>query len=182
MSSMGIGLTTARKERWELLCAAQGLVAESFDRETGLNATALATQNAFYSLVPLRAGEVVTNIVVQMTANGATLTLTKVGLFKKDGTQLGVSADASASFTSGASKNVAVPLITPYIVPTDDAYYASILCVGTTPPTIARTSVVNAGQIIGSGVRRYALQASLSDMPSPAVFADAGLGYWFGIT
>jgi hypothetical protein len=170
-----------RKERYQIAVDAQGLKGEAFPR-SNLGNSSLTTQRMNGTLLGFREGDVVTNVCCALQANGATLTLAKIGLYSTAGVLLASTAESSSSFTSGAPKTISLPLTSPYTILTQGGYYIAILVVGTTMPNVYRGGVVaGTGLAFSGGVRFNNSQAGLTDLPANATFADAdNLVVWFG--
>jgi hypothetical protein len=176
-----------RRTRQDFLSSAEGFITQEpgnlgVVQSASIPVTTAGNGIAYFTMIGLRAGEVVTNLITYMTVNGAGLTLTKLALFDTTGVRLAVSADVSATFTSGAAKLGVVPLITPYAVPADGAYYAAWLSVGTTGPTLARGNGTFDAIATAGKARRFGKQASQTDMPSPATIIAGGPAFWFGVS
>jgi hypothetical protein len=105
MSSLGIGLTPAvPKSRDDIEATAQGFLGEAFSRKQIQSNQILASQQLEAIAVGLRGGTVISNLYVSVNVNGATLTLTKGGIYDKSGNRLAASADVSSSFTAGTTQ------------------------------------------------------------------------------
>lgn len=177
-NSDGTLKSSATQGRPQILTNALGFLSETHSPHViGGGVQILTTQLAQFMLLGFRAGDVVSSLTWYVSTAGASLTLVKVGLYKTDGTQLAVSADDKANWTSTGIKKVL--FISPYTIPTEGGYYAAILAVGTTPPTISRgTSLPGTLVAVGAFPRPAAQQASLSDLSGTATFADTGVSYW----
>lgn len=151
---------------------ALGLVGETFNAMSINASLAMAGGSVYFGLIPLRAGTVVTNIVTQVQTAGSGLTLVRLGLYSKAGVRLAQTADAAAAFASIGNKVTA--LTAPLVVPAEDGYYIAIIATGTTPPNL-REGLAEADlyTAIGSGVRRFAIQAGQTDLPATATLADS---------
>ena len=111
-----------------------GVMAQSYELLSTAGTNFAPTAGHVYgSGVYLYAGEVVSNIVTQITASGSGSlpTLTKVGIWSSVATPacLAVSNDISSSLT--ATGFVQLPLSSSYTVTSDGVYYLALLGVGT---------------------------------------------------
>lgn len=166
------------------LAGATGYVAMTQPR-TLIQGTSLPGSQEFRGqLVYLEAGDLVSNLVLHPSVAAASLTLAKVGVYSKDGAQLAVSASVHAAF-NGATGLIITPLVTPYLVPSSDAYYFAFLFVGTTPPTLMRHSITSGLATALPGQRTVTFfQPGQTDMPSTAnvTGAPTSFAYWVGAT
>lgn len=168
--------------RTELAMRAQGFLTENFDRSISQGGQISIDGTAYFMLIGLRAGDTVSNIALAVSTVGVTPTLSKVGLYSKTGVQLGVSADLGTLWTTTSSIKFG-PLITPYVVPVDDAYYASFICKAATLPTFLRGSTSAVFASNSPGYNPGGTIPGLTDMPSPATIGNASpIAYWVGIT
>lgn len=183
------GNDTRLTDEAEVLRNAQGILAETHSRITSTMASsAIVSGTAYFHGIVLRAGTVVTNITVSVSVAGVAVTLSKVGLFASDGTQLAVSADQGTSWHTTGNKTIAMG--TPYTVLTTGFYYVAAIAVFTsTAPALIRGSTgagsILAGTAIGSGVLPFGVQLAQADMPSPATIilgTNVALGIWGAIT
>jgi hypothetical protein len=180
-------LTTSSKSdylnRAQILTNAQGLIAEPFGRAAAASQTIMTNQQQEFTLVGLREGDVVSNISVVMTVNGSSVTLMKMGLYDTSGVKLAGSADVSASAGAGASKIITGAMTTPYTVPADGGYYASVLAVASvTLPTLLRGSVSVVSVQLGSFPRPNAFMGSQADLAATATYAQGSVPFWYGIS
>lgn len=158
----------------------ENMQAENFDRILGRDATAMVTQTAYFMRVPLKAGQVISNIDMIVTAAGSGLTLSKVGIYKKDGTQLASSADQGTAWQSVGLKVNA--LSSSFTVPSDDVYFFCLIAIGTTPPTVLSSGAVgNKNAASSGGVIPYGTMLTQTDLPSPATIStSSGVPFWVG--
>jgi hypothetical protein len=167
--------------RDDIEAIAQGFLGETFSRKVFNGSQVLATQQLEAIAVGLRGGTVISNLYVTVNVNGATLTLTKAGIYDKAGNRLAASAEVSSSFTAGSVPRVqAVPVS--YTVPSDDIYYLVFLAVGTTPPTLAFGGQVNAMTAASpSGPRATAQVSGQADLAASVTYSTVGTqrAYWF---
>jgi hypothetical protein len=168
----------------------QGWLAWNYDPVYCSNASNLTTQTVAVAKIILPAAITVTNIAIYAVNAGATLTAGQslVGFYDSGGTQRAVSADQSASWTSGGLKTVA--MTTPYAAAAG-TYYVALLCNGTTPMGPARTNssgaiIANAG--LSAANFRFGIAAT-GQTVMPASFTPASMtagvgavGYWCAIS
>jgi hypothetical protein len=134
------------------MVAAQGMTRETFPRWAA-QGTALATLGVIEATgVSLYAGDVVTNIMCTVTANGASLTLAKMALYDKNGVRLAQTATNHANFNAGTTPRVqSTALTAPYTVTTNDQYFLAFIFVTGTAPTLLRgNSQAGAGIQVGA--------------------------------
>ena len=126
-----------------------GYYHETFSKQGQANTSALATGILYATSIGLLAGDVVTNLIIEVNTAGATLTLFKVGLLDKAGNRLAVSADlqSGGNVTTGPKT---IPMATPYTIPSDDLYYVAALSVGTTGPSLSRGLSKAISSVVGS--------------------------------
>lgn len=116
---------------------------------------------------------------------GSGLTLAKAAVFDATGNQVGVSADASATINTAGPTTRSISVGT-FALIKGATYYVAFLVVGTTGPTIARTSNdsrTNAGLSAASLLWATAATAQ-TDMPAtitPGSLAAQNLAIWFGL-
>jgi hypothetical protein len=171
-------------DRAQILAAGQGLITQNFDRQTGFGGQILADGTAYFMLVPLCAGDVISNISIHVSTIGVTPTVSKVGLYSKAGILLAASAELGAAWTTATGTKTAA-LITPFTVPADDVYYIAVLCKAATLPTCTRGPATTSFSGVGSGAVPYGVQTGQTDLPSPATIAfgsGAPFALWVGIS
>lgn len=170
--------------RPQLALTAQGLTAATWERlAENSGATILVDGRVEFICVGLRAGDVVTNLLIAIDVAGVTMTLSKVGLYDKTGTRLAVSADQGAGWASTGLKTIAVA--TPYTVPIDDGYYVAIVGKATTLPRPASAAFDSKALLaVGSGMAPLGIQTGQTDLPSSATITFSGTGnaYWVGVS
>lgn len=182
-----------RTEREDLLSAAEGFITQEPDAaQVVLSAgSALTSGNLYGQMVALRAGEIVTSLTYQaMTANAAVVTLIKAALLDVNGNRLAVSSDQQALFTAGAlPRLVPVPMVTPYVVPADGAYFTAILFTGTTGPTLLRgNATFDTMALTGKRARNFRLGSQTDIQTTNAMRAGdllagaGGPGHWVGVS
>lgn len=173
-----------KASRAELQTAGQGLIAESFPRAVANTSfTLLSGQGNGYA-VGLRAGDVISHVVVGINGAGASLTRVELGLFTSAGVKCAVTGDVKASVAGTSLLDAA--LTASYTVPSDGLYFPVILCVhaGTaisvaTGPGVASyvSAAINGG--VPAGVQTG---TGLTDLSGAQTFAAAGgKSLWFGL-
>lgn len=168
--------------RYEILSQAQGFVTQNFERQASQGGQIAIDGTAYFMLVGLRAGDIVANISLCLSTAGATPTISKVGLYTKTGTQLGVSNDLGSLWMSGSGIKTGA-LVTPYTVPYDDAYYAAFLSKAATVPTFIKGGVSGAIPGGSPGALPCGTQSGLTDLTGPATIGQASIiAYWVGIS
>ncbi len=178
----------APNARDQIFRTQKGLIAESYpfsaNASTNIPTTGAASGTLVASMVGLRTGDVVTNIVVFCDTVGTNVTFAKLGLLNSSGTFLAATASVSATFNSGGSAFKVVPLTAPYTITADGGYYACFLQFGTIGATIARGNALGgAGVAIGSNPRAYALLTSQTDIAAGTyALADSGVAIWMGVS
>lgn len=168
----------------QILLTTQGLVAQNMDRQVAVSTLIMTGQRAYYMLVPLRKGDIVSNVHLVVTTAGETMSLSKAGLYTRAGALLGASADQGTAWQSMGLKTAA--LASPVEVPATGAYYVALLANGGTLPTLMRSGLATHATVpIGSGATPYGIESSLSDLPATATISHTTPGvcsYWVGLS
>lgn len=174
--------------RSQIASTARGVISESVPiatcNTTSIPAANAASGTAVYSLIGLRAGDVVTNIVVNVAIAGSGLTFAKLGLYSSTGTFLAATASVSASFNSGTGF-VAVPLTSPYSIAADGGYYGAFLQYGsgaTGATLLASAATTTSGVQYGSSARAQCAVASQTDISGNVTLADSSAHKWLGVS
>jgi hypothetical protein len=173
----------AKESRAELLATGQGLISQNYDRSIAGGGASSTDGTVFFMALGLRAADVVTKLSIAISSAGGGITTSKVGLYKKDGTRLALSADQGTAWQSSGVKTIS--MITPYTVPADDLYYGAIIVkFSVASPTflmaMQASTAGSVGEAVGSGARAYGIQAGQTDLPSPATIAVGSKAYWIG--
>lgn len=176
--------------RSQLALTARGLISEAFPAAAASGAAlALTSQRIYGVLLGLRAGDVVTNIVVTVAtiATGTTPTGLYVALLSTAGTRLVVSANLKASsIWTTAIGPVEAPLSGPYTVLTDGGYYACVLmdgAFGTQNLQLARALPNNATlRSLSGGPVLSGYQAGQATFPATATLGANDSLLWFGVS
>lgn len=168
----------------EIGATAIGLITENFSRQVSVAGATLIDGTAYFMLVGLRAGTTVSNISIATTNPGVGMSLSKVGLYAKDGTKLTGSADLGTSWQTG--NVIRTHAVTPYLVLADDGYYICVIGkTAVTMPNFMRASNQTAAGAIGSGMQPFGVQTGQTDLPSPATVTFSGgspLALWVGVS
>lgn len=162
---------------------AEGLVSENFARSLASTGSVMTDGTVYYLAVELKAGDLVTNCHVIVSSAGATVTLSKLGLYDKSLARLALSADQGTAWESTGLKTAAMG--TPYRVLVDDLYYVAAIskATGTLPTLLRNTAQALGSPVVGSGVRDYGNQTGQTDLPSPGTIGgSAPIGYWVGVS
>lgn len=171
-----------RKDRKQIERTARGLVTENYDLGAATGATLGVDGTAYFSLIGLRSGDFITGVATAISTAGAALTLSKVGLYKTDGTQVAVSAELGTAWQTGGIRNNA--FTAGYTVAGDAGFYVAVITKGGTQPTWFRqaSSTGNNGAFTG-GVGLYGTQAAQTDLPASATISFAGspINIWLGV-
>lgn len=161
--------------------AAQGLIAQTFDRQLATLQTIMVSQNVYYMLIPLRQGQVITSLSIAVNTVSASSTLFRMGLYNSAGALVASTVNApTLTETSGIRT---ANLSAPYTVPASGGYYVALLSDGGTPPVVFRASLSVIAQAVGSGLRPFAHQTAQANLPATATFAAAAgatFAYWVG--
>lgn len=160
---------------------AQGMVAQTFDRVAVDGFTALSDQRLYLTLIPLRAGQVLTNAVIIITVAGGTLTLGKIGIYDSAFNLVAETANQTTEWETTGT--ISTALTTPYTVPSTGGYYAAIVSSGTTRPTVAHGKAsATTAEAVGSGLKPHGIQGSQTDLPDDASISGGQMPIWIGFT
>lgn len=177
-------LQVASKVRAQALITAQGSIAETLDRRGRLGGDTLADGVAYFVMVGLVAGDVIANCSLLVSGAGVLMTLSKVGLYSKDGTRRAISADQGTAWQSTGLKTVA--FTGSYTVPTTDGYYLAVIgkATATLPDLVCGNDDAAAGESlpVGSGKGSFGFQSAQTDLPSSATItttASAASRAWW---
>jgi hypothetical protein len=171
------------KSEDRILAEAEGLKGQNFDRQNTVATNIMVDGTAYYALLPFRAGDVVTNLHVAVNTAGATLDLSKMGLYDTSGNRLAVTADLGTAFEStGAGARA---LTSAYTVTTTGGLYIAVIVStnGGTMPTLIRGPNVATGTTaaIGSGARPFGTETGQTDLDATATIGTtSALAFWMG--
>lgn len=161
---------------------ALGLITEPYPRTLHAAGQILIDGTVYLSAVPLRAGDVITNLVVSVSTIGNTLTLSKLGIYDKLGNRLGLTAELGTLFSTSLGQKAAA-LTSPYTITTSDVYYLAVVSKGSVLPTLHRGSNnVNIAPAIGTGNILFGSVVSQTDLPSSLTLAVGAspINFWIG--
>lgn len=184
-SGAAIGQSKLQGTRERLRMTGQGVFFQTFERSVASLATTTVDGVAYFILVGLLTGDVITNISTIITAGGTTMTLSKVGIYDKTGVRLASSADQTTAWQTAGLKTTALSV--PYTVLTDDVYYLAIISKGTAVPTFLAgvNSTVAISQGVGSGAAALGVQTAQTDLPAPATISTSASNiksFWMGLS
>lgn len=163
----------------EILARAEGLLGQNYDRQVIRALVAPTDGTVYFMLAPFRMGEIVTNLHLHIGVGGGTVTLSKMGLYKTDGTRVALSADQGTGWQSATTKTAA--LTAPYTIPADGGYFIAFVAKASVSMPTLGSVAGSAVTAVGSGAIPFLTQAGQTDLPSPAVFANVGsTGFWVG--
>jgi hypothetical protein len=170
-------------QREQLFREKQGIKGESFPRICGSASTPLTGQVVYLAGIALMAGDVVTNILVNISGGGTGTSLSKLGIYDVNGTRKGITADQGSVWN--APGGYVVPLLTPYTVAASGTHYLAIVvnASGTKPSLIVGNPTAFAAYPMGSGNLPFATDATTgrTDLPASVTITQAsGLGIWLG--
>lgn len=168
------------EDRRSLMDVALGDITGTFDRSLPTAAGVPTSQLPYYVPVYLRAGEVISNISLHVSAFTTGPTNFFVGLYSSIGTRLAVSADAFASITTTGQKTIA--LSAAYTVLDSGIYYIGILNNGGNFQLLRQASSTAAK--IGTGAFPYAQDTSTTStsLPSPATMTAGTSAFWAAVS
>lgn len=161
----------------------EGLIAQTFPRYAAAAATVLTSGVAVATMVPLRKGQVITNVSIAINNAAVSQTLGKVGLYKKDGTRVAVTASQTTAWESTGIKTIA--FTSPYTVPDTDVYYILVLSVAGTGPGLYRQGIGSTTIMpaIGSGLPPWWVTGVIADLGTTHVPGAAGTAaFWAGLS
>lgn len=173
-----------KKDRTQIRQTALGYIAETYP-VTNISANvALSAQALRATAIGLRAGDIVTNIIVSVNvAAGGTAGVIFVGLLDSTYNKLLISADVNASFTTTGNKVLA--LTAPYTVTADGLFYCVInmtTAFGTTQPSIGSSGQTGISGAIGANPKPNWVQTSQATIPTTATPADTSAAPWFAVS
>jgi hypothetical protein len=157
---------------------ARGVIAEPYPLNAASSATVLVDGTVYFGLQGLKKGDVVLSMSVVVTAAGAALTLSKLGLYSVAGALLASTAELGTYWQTAGMRTS--NLTAPFIPSSDMAVYGAVVCKGSTLPTMMRLNATNqASTPIASGLPRvHGSQAGQTDLPSSATIGAAGIAFY----
>jgi hypothetical protein len=126
----------------DLETSGEGFAAQVCPREQVSSTAIPSLGSARCCLLALRKGAVLTTAYVIVSANGAGVTLFKIGLWlPSTGAVLAATVDMSAGVNAGSvPRGQSGALTAPFTVPADGAYYAGVVQAGGTGATLGLAS------------------------------------------
>lgn len=168
--------STSRRDR---RVRAEGFLTETFPRAQAAGASVLTSQRVYFALIGFRVGDEVSSLHVAVTTAGSGTTVARVGVYSTAGVLLAESDDLGVTFHSAGVADC--PLAEPWTCPASGGYYAAVLVVASSPPTLLRgyTGTAAAFDAIDGGVLAAGSQSGQSSLPDPASIAVTdGIGLW----
>jgi hypothetical protein len=181
-------LTTANASRSAAALAARNVLSESSPLSTVGAVNDPGSQNRRASLLGLNAGDVVTNILVDLGQVGVGTAPTAIflALYNSAGVSVAVTNNlASSSIWTTATGPVACPLSSPYTVVTGGGYYGVFLINGqfaTTPILLGYTpGRIEAAKPVAGGVANWGIQSGKTELTTALALGTSSLAFWFGV-
>lgn len=177
--------TAASKSRDQIRTEGLGYKSWTFPNiGTGSGATALASQVLRGAALGLKAGDVITNLIVQTTvAAGGTAGSVLAGLYSSAYGKLVVTADVQAALTATAGL-ITLPLTAPFTITVDGVYFPVIDLVtvyGTTQPSLLSASAGTSPPAFSTSPMPSFAQTSQATLPTTITPATSGIGLWFAV-
>lgn len=157
-----------------------GYIAQTFPIQFTTTVGLMAGGSLLAGLISLRKGEKVTNGHAWITTAGASLTLSKIGLYSTAGVLLASTADLGTSWQSTGLKTHV--FTTPYTALEDAVFYIALLATGGTLPQTNRLNSPLAFVALSEKPFPVATQASLTDLPDPATLVAGQLLRWAAVS
>lgn len=168
----------------QVAATALGHLSETGPISEGGATVALVAQALRGTGLGLRAGELVTNIIVCVNVAAAgTAGVVNVGLYSSAYGKLASTGDVNTSFT--AIGQVAIALTTPYTATVEDVFYPVVLMTtafGTTQPSLVGSGQTGGSVALVGKPKPFWLQATQSSLPTTATPADTGAAIWFAVS
>jgi hypothetical protein len=176
------GTTSVPKDLIDILADSQGILSEPYPRGAAQAGTILSTGVVYCTAIPLFAGDQVSGIAANTTVAGSAQTSVFVGLYNaRSLALLATSADVKADFaaTAGNRVNALASVVT---APYTGIYYAAVLGVGGTQPTLLRSHAVAAANDVLTGLSAYPLafvMTAQATLPATITQTNAGsVPFW----
>lgn len=169
------------------------MLAQTFQPEMAMNTLTMTSGQVWVHKIYVPYSITVTNIVLAMSTNGATLTSGQslAGIYNSSGSKLRETADLSTSWAS-ASPAIKTNALTATLDITggpDIWIYVALLCVGTTPPTWRRATTSsdlgNVGLAAADGYRFGTAATGQTTLPSSFTVSSVTINsnsYWIGLS
>lgn len=169
------------------LVTSQGLIGQNFDRAIAQAGSLLTGGTAYGTLIPLKKGQVVTNIVTHVTTGGTATSHVSQGIYSQDGvTRFALTGDSGADQTAFNTTGAkAVALTAPWTVPATGAYLViTVLTAGTTVPTLLRASNVPVAALGANALPFSTGGTGLTAVPAggATLVATNALALWYGVS
>lgn len=181
-SSGNLVATSSPRSRDDIRVKAWGIQGENMPLGALPSNTILVSQRAYYSLIGLKKGDVITGACIAIATASASSNHTYIGLYNSALSQVAVSSDQTTTY-DGTTGTVCIAFTGTYTVPSTDGYFVAFLSDATTPPTLIRGG--SAGGVYASpfsGARLFATQSSLTSLPSTATLSgSSNLATWMGV-
>jgi hypothetical protein len=181
--------------REEVRRAALKIVSETMPRAAASAGAAWTAQDLRATAIPLRAGDVVSNLVGLVQAapgTPANLTKAQLGLYDSTGRLLATCADCHVDFQSTGIHVEAVSSVwngasyvagSSYQIQADGLYYLAYWLDGTSMPSIARgASFTGTGTAIGTGQIEATFNGAQASLPNTVTFAAANTPLWGAVS
>lgn len=157
-----------------------GLIAWSYDVAQAVNTATTSVSTGVLSLIKIRTSvpRTISSVLIYIATAGAGLTAGQcfAGLYKADGTLIATTADQATAWQSTGTKTMALTAVSGQsltLLPPGN-YYIALLAVGTTMPTLIRSSgqpALNVG--LAAGAYRYCTYGSaLTALPTALTMAN----------
>lgn len=176
--------TTATGSRPELVVAGRKLISETFNllvaAQGASTTSSVLTEEVRANLIGLKAGDICTGVVFNMSVSAPTSTNARVGLWNKAGELLAKSADRHTELTSEKKE---WNFESPFEVPLTEAYYVgyfNVLSAGSVSIMRGGDSSFF-GSVMSSGLKAAVKQTGQAAIPTNAVFVAGTTGFYFGI-
>lgn len=172
------------KDRSQTANTALGFISATSSVQGIVSQVAMTNQNLRATAVGLRAGDVVSNIIVLVqTAAAGTAGVVNVGLYDAAYNKVASSGDVNTNYT--ATGLISAALTSQYTVTSDGLFYPVWLMTtayGTTQPSLGGTGINGLGNALGSNPRPNWVQAAQSSLPTTATPAANATALWFAVS
>lgn len=161
---------------------AQGILGQSFSRTSGVAGTILSTGVVYAMAIPLWEGDQVAGLATSLTVAGTGQTRVELGLYDANAALLGTtSGDVKATYAASAV-NVSNAFTGGAItIPRTGVYYAAVLGVGGTQPTLLRAHAVAATNNVVPGLSNpdAFIMSAQATLPATLTVTNAGsIAFW----
>jgi hypothetical protein len=160
-----------------------GYKGETFSKD-GIASTLAFTSGDFRAAaVGLLAGDVVKNVLVDVTGVVQTITTFKVGVYDTSGNLVAQSANNTTNLATGPNSFAVTAVVGggTYLVPADGLYYLGVIIVATTMGSLgASSSQVGKGGAIGTGPKAAGKQTGQAGLPATFALTAEDQPVWLG--